>query len=293
MPALGIESGKMVVLAPDLAAPHTDQLWNAVLSHGGSMWAKFILGGDRPPYTPKIANVSMIGVNATVRSMDVETIAALRKLERRADGWWMAVESWVEVLSGQDIKRIGPAKQLWHNGTRLQFVPLNEEERLESALQAATPDVSGIANHGQMRASFIHAGNGQLPPDEWLFLRDARSLHRAGEYRRALIDVGSAAEVALARIVENELARKGMSADDIRSKFGNWDHKTLGQKARHVEDTLKLKKLPRDFKSVVVDRRNDAVHLRPTRKIDAERAIAKATKLVERATPLASLIPPA
>ncbi|TDY05203.1 hypothetical protein BCL50_3991 [Mycolicibacterium litorale] len=280
----------MVALAPDADRLSSDDLYNALLMRGGSMWARFILGGDGPLYEPRIANVSMLGVKATLRAADVADYESLRKLERRADDWWAAVTSWIEVLSGQDIKQIGPARQLWHNGTHLQFFPLNEQERLESAISAATPDVSGVVSSDQLRASFLHAGNGQLPPDEWLFLRDARSLHRAGEYRRALIDVGSAAEVALARIVENELADRSESPAFIAGKLSAMESLTLGQKIGYVEGHLKLRKLPPSFESVVLNKRNDAVHLRPTRKIDAERAIGKTTKLVERATPLASLL---
>lgn len=291
MPVLSIDSDRNATVdPPNLAGLQFDELWNSILTQSGSMWAKFITRGD-PPYKPAIGSLTTIGVTATL-SDDTDVANILRKMASVSDEWWTTATSWIEVLSGQDIKQIGPARQLWHNGTRLQFFPLNEEERRESAIQAATPDVTGIVNSEQMRASFIHAGNNKLPPDEWLFLRDARSLCRAGEYRRALIDVGSAAEVALARIVQNELAKKGESPAHIAGKLIKMEHMTLGRKMGFVEGHLKLRKLPRNFESVVLDKRNDAVHLRGTRKIDTERAIAKTRKLIERATPLASLIPP-
>jgi hypothetical protein len=294
MPYLGTDDyGRITAVPPDLVGLQFDELWNSVLTRSGSMWAKLILGSDGPPYRPEIAMIGTLGVTTIIRANDVGTNQTIRKMTRRSDDWWTTVTSWIEVLSGQDIKQIGPARQLWHNGTRLQFVPLNEEERHESAMRAFKPDVTGIVNSEQLRASFFHAGNDELPPDEWLFLRDARSLYRAGEYRRALIDVGSAAEVALARIVERDLTKKRKSAAYIAGKLNSMDRLTLGQKTGFVEDQLKLKKLPRNFKSIVLDKRNDAVHLRDTRKIDAKRAIAKTTKLVERATPLATLIPPA
>jgi hypothetical protein len=64
----------------------------------------------------------------------------------------------------------------------------------------------GILDPSQLQKVMDLVGNDLCPETEWLFIRDARSLLRAGDYRRAVIDAGSAAELALTELLRRRLA---------------------------------------------------------------------------------------
>src|SRR5271166_750768 len=292
MPSLSDLDGDMEVLPVQLTGLQLDELGKAMLTSSGSLWARLILGGEGPSYHPVFANITTIGISTEISIRDIRKNRTIRRITNASDEWWTTATSWIEVFSGQDIKQLGPARALWRSGNRLQILPLTELERLESLFAVAKPDVSGIVNLKRLRASFAQASDGALPPDEWLFIRDARSLYGAGEYRRAVIDVGSAAEVAITTLIRDKLARRGMSQSDISTAIARAATKTLGGKRTFYESELQLGRLPPRFQSLVIDVRNDAVHLnREIRKVDAKRAIAAGERLVTRVSPLAAFIP--
>lgn len=61
----------------------------------------------------------------------------------------------------------------------------------------------------------VTAAGDQAPPAEWLFIRDARSLLGAGQNRRAMIDAGTAAEVAMTNLIDRYLAAEEI-AEPVR-----------------------------------------------------------------------------
>ncbi len=63
----------------------------------------------------------------------------------------------------------------------------------------------------------ILAANGTQPPDEWLFIRDARSFDNAKQYRRAVIDACTAAELSRTTLIDNKFAADDTSAKDRKS----------------------------------------------------------------------------
>lgn len=293
MPNSATKDGDIEVLPVQLAGLQLDEFGRAIMTSSGMLWARLILGDEGPPYKPALANITTMGISTEISIRDIRKNRTIRRITRASDEWWTTVTSWIEVFSGQDIKQLGPARELWRSGNRLQILPLTEAETLESFYAVAKPDVSGIVNLKQLRASFAQAGDGALPPDEWLFIRDARSLYRAGEYRRAVIDVGNAAEVAITTLIRDKLARRGASQSEISNTIALAATKTLGGKRTFYESQLQLGMLPPRFQRLIIDTRNDAVHLnREIRKVDAQRAIAHAERLVKRVAPLAAFIPP-
>ncbi|WP_131811247.1 hypothetical protein [Mycobacterium kubicae] len=291
MPISRVDDGKLTIDAPELPGLQLDDLAK-VVTKVATTWARLINGIEGPPYEPALVNITQAGIIVEISIKDIQKNRTIQRVSKASDDWWTAVTSWIEVFSKQDIKQLGPARQLWRSGRRLQFFPLTEAERLESLFLAIKPDVSGVIDLKHLRASFAQAGEGVLPPDEWVFLRDARSLYFAGEYRRATIDVGSATEIALVTLIRKKLALKGMRQGDIAKEIARCETKTLGGKRTFYETTLGLGRLPQGFERFVLKARNDAVHMNRTiTKVDARRAIAHAEQLVKRAAPLAAFIP--
>jgi hypothetical protein len=57
------------------------------------------------------------------------------------------------------------------------------------------------------------------PPAEWLFIRDARSLLSAGDFRRAVIDACTAAELSVTALIDRKFDQPGTSPADREQRF--------------------------------------------------------------------------
>jgi hypothetical protein len=88
----------------------------------------------------------------------------------------------------------------------------------------------------------------------WTLLRDARALQNADQLRRAVIDAATAAELAATKRIDDLLAKE----TDPHRRQTLSEAKTLGGKARALRDVGD--ELPENFKTDLVDKRNDAVH---------------------------------
>jgi hypothetical protein len=318
MPVLDTKDKRMRIAPPSMTGIYLDDSEAESMSRGYG-WGS--LDWQEPPDIAAItlgtikldvARISKLGITTEIRANDLRKSTMLRKMDRASDQWWTAVTSWIEVLSRQHITRMGPEHKALSifpmDRDKLRALiayrislfnessSMTREERLERLaveFRAARSDITGIIDLAQLRASFLLAGRGEMPPDEWLFIRDARSLYRAGEYRRAVIDVGSAAELAIMRIIQDKLTRQHKTAAYIERQLVRAANYPLGRKKTLFETELNLGRLPPNFQPIVIDKRNDAVHVKAEiRQIDAKRAIAKTQKLVERAIPLSSLMPP-
>jgi hypothetical protein len=96
--------------------------------------------------------------------------------------------------------------------------------------------------------------SGQTPPPERLHLSDARSLHNDGQWRRAVIDAATAAEVAITSWLDNRLST---AEPDVKAALLNTPL-TLGR--LHRLYTQLGGTLPSDFDNLVVRPRNNAAH---------------------------------
>jgi hypothetical protein len=134
------------------------------------------------------------------------------------------------------------------------------------------------------------AANGTQPPYEWLFIRDARSLVSAKQYRRAVIDSGTAAELAFTALIDRQFAINGTSQQDRDQKFTN--HRGLYRLSQLLVDD-NAGTAPARLNEELGQPRNKAAHRGYVPSVaEAEAAIAKATEVVEQAHPLADLLPP-
>lgn len=177
------------------------------------------------------------------------------QLDDALSPWWDALSSWVEVVTGQDLANLGDRRpkqpqtfHLWAGNPDGTMRPL-------SMLFHGTvyPQVNALTSHG-LHGCLSAVARGQAPPPERLHLSDARSLHNDGQWRRAVIDAATAAEVAITSWLDNRLST---AEADVKAALLNTPL-TLGR--LHRLYTQLGGTLPRDFDRLVVTPRNHAAH---------------------------------
>lgn len=173
------------------------------------------------------------------------------------DPWWENVKTWLEIATNQRLAQVGhEADDPWNPNTRTSIWSVDEDGTRRKSLIGGTI-LQGSARVLAVSAEILQdclALAATTPPLAWTLLRDARALHDAGQYRRAVIDAATAAELAATTLIDGLL--KGTEPAK-RAKLIK-GHQTLGGK-RVLLETLGFK-LPDTFKTDLVDRRNVAVH---------------------------------
>jgi hypothetical protein len=146
-----------------------------------------------------------------------------------------------------------------------------------------------VLDKQQLQAAMDLAASGTPPQAEWLFIRDARSLLNAGEFRRAVIDACTAAELSVTALIDRKFDMDGMNQADRDQRFR--DHHGLSKLIR-LNNSLGASPLPRRLQQDVAEPRNNAAHQGAmSSDAEARAAILKAAEVVEIAHPLWSLAP--
>jgi hypothetical protein len=226
-------------------------------------------------------------------SNDDQFFAAADNFVSELDDWWTRFTSWVGILASQDFVRLGGysirgAKSgtlsMWTStadGKRAgrdvrQYFPQNRVpvDVLE------LPDLEGCVNATTRQ---------DPPPAEWLFIRDARSLLNAGDFRRAVIDACTAAELSVTALIDRKFDQAGTTQADREQQFSS-HHGLANLIALH--NSFRTGRLPRRLYDDVGAPRNECAHQGATSsEAEARAAILKATEVVELAYPLAGLVP--
>jgi HEPN domain-containing protein len=142
-----------------------------------------------------------------------------------------------------------------------------------------------VLDRDQLQRAMDLAGRTARPPAEWLFIRDARSLLRAGEYRRAVIDAATAAELTLTALLDRHFSAKSTDAAISEALLDR--SQTLGGRCKLVNELIPGK-VPARFQQEVTEPRNLAAHTgNMLTRQTGEAAVAKATELVEVVYPRA------
>lgn len=201
-------------------------------------------------------------------------------LDNLLSPWWDALSSWIEVATGQDLAKLGDRRpkqpqtfHLWSGNGDGTMRPL------AMAFHATGfPPSHPLPSHG-LQACLSAVAKGQAAPPERLHLSDARSLHNNGQWRRAVIDAATAAEVGITSWIDSNA--DAMVKEDLAKK-----PRTLGALWRFYEKLGGA--VPDDFQRLVVNPRNDAAHrgmaLTPEQSAAAIDAVAA---LLNATTPLA------
>ncbi|OBK02670.1 hypothetical protein A9W96_16395 [Mycobacterium sp. 1245852.3] len=216
------------------------------------------------------------------------------------DDWWTRFTSWVGIMTGQDFVGLGGDP-----GGITRAYPLFTWTTDQSGHRAgvqwryfAAPN-QGVPQ-SKLRLSDLQtcvaaAGN-QSPPAEWLLIRDARSLLRAGQSRRAVLDAGTAAELAMTTLIDKYLDDAHVSDSAVKSAFARFNNLVAKQE---VLKLLRPGLLPERTRADLIDLRNTASHGRgraghgwhEVTMEEAHTAVEIATAIVESAHPLGSLLP--
>ena len=131
------------------------------------------------------------------------------KFIQELEAWWSLVSTWISIFTKQDFVEIGKTRSGIRVGPIVTWNGDADGLRVNGSKETSIPNVNDkgveIVNHRTLLACTRLAANGTQPPDEWLFIRDARSLVNARQYRRAVIDAGTAAELAMTALIDPTL----------------------------------------------------------------------------------------
>ncbi|WP_228002459.1 HEPN domain-containing protein [Nocardia australiensis] len=244
--------------------------------------------------TPTYAHIKRCVVHSEVASNDGDEFkAAAQRFGDELAVWWSSVCDWLDILTLQD------------------FASLKRTQRsiLNDSVQMWSGDSAGIRKAGisyqvftggihqvevldahQLQAALDLAARGTQPDAEWLFMRDARSLLNAGEYRRAVIDACTAAELAVTSLIDRKFDDDGISKAERKREFDS--HHGLSKLTQLHKKRRASGKLPKRVVEEVGAPRNKAAHKGAClSRAEADTAIGTAAEVVSTAFPLSSIVP--
>lgn len=242
--------------------------------------------------TPRAVIVKRIRIAVDGVGDDTDKRRMADAVARAMPRWWGLASTWVEIIHGQDLSRLGPVTPGVHfNGTTL-WTQLDSDVVLSQVTYVgAQPGRYSMPSYAPMSPNdFQHcldlASNDSQPADAWLFIRDARSLKSGHDYRRAVLDAGVAAELAVTTLIRRHLASRSVDEEEIEGELQQRQHRSLGGRCSYWVNRCGGD-LPDDYRSRLIDTRNAATHegLAVSRS-EVEEAIKVATEIVEQAHPL-------
>lgn len=245
--------------------------------------------------SPISVHIVQCAVHSEVIATDDHSFktAATRFGDELAD-WWALVCDWLDVLTLQDFAGLGRAQrsiiddsvQMWSgdpNGIRragvnyqtmsggMNWVEVLDRQRIQAAMDLAASQSS--------------------PNIEWLFIRDARSLLNACEYRRAVIDACTAAELSLTSLIDRKFDLAGVTQAEREEQFSK--HHGLA-KLIELHNSFRTGKLPKRLYQDVGTPRNTAAHAGALlTESEGRAALIKAAEVVNLAYPLGAIAPSA
>jgi len=217
---------------------------------------------------------------------DTEFQHTLYHFEKDKRDWWSRLVEWIGVVTSQDLIELGrkPSNPHFYGITmRIDDVSNDQEPGFCSINFDDQPPLCGSPlTRAQLDRCMKLAGNTQRPPLAWLLLRDARSLYRSTEYRRAILDAGTATELALTALIDSYAARSGNPELVETMRNTQMLGPKLALALQYVPDSV-----PDHLRSRVIKPRNRATHEgEQTERGVAEFALNAATELIVNAYPL-------
>jgi hypothetical protein len=213
-------------------------------------------------------------------------------IQRGLKAWWECIEAWASAAVGWPLWPISRQivrheAQVWGPGED-GTVRMWPETRPGIAIGANTA-TRGF-NPQQVQRLLTIAGDSTgplMPPVEWELINDARAAIEVGHHRRAVIEAGTAAELALTGLIQQVLSE--VQPPGVPKALLD-RYKTLGSLAELYGRLGR--ELPKDFHRAVVNPRNDATHdgYKPTEN-QARDAVIASAEIVRRLLPLTDLLP--
>lgn len=214
---------------------------------------------------------------------------ARSKVVGEVESWWDLVSSWISIFTRQDFVEIGKTGSGIRVGPVITWCGNDKHQRVNGSRDTSIPVVNDTGvdrlDEATLRRCLKLGSNGEQPPDEWLFIRDARSLVNAKQYRRAVIDACTATELSLTALIDAKLIADGVSEKDRKKKFK--DHHGISNLTQLHKKVGAAGTLPKDLVKEVGTTRNKAAHAgyKPTLQ-ETDTAIKASVSVVEQAYPL-------
>jgi len=197
-------------------------------------------------------------------------------------GWVDCLAEWLEVVSTQDANRLGPRREALVHGEGVELWTVDDGilslPARPNRISITLADDQPISSVMWRRLVELASDRRSVPQCHRLLI-DARAWVRRNEQRRAVIDAGTAAELALNRLFDEKLEPL---EEGLRSAIKG-EHRTLG---RLIEVTADLLPIQREDLKHLVETRNGAVH-RNKPVCDAPRAVATAAAIAQFIEPVA------
>lgn len=240
--------------------------------------------GDAPE--SKAAWVSAIGLAVDAAPGTEQETA--NKLLDAIDGLWPTVCDWIEVVTRQIHSApgktliLGPHHPVWFKkGDEVKRL-YRRGDRVVEMPRTSGPDAPVALTIDWIAAVLGHAKTGP-PPTEWLLIRDARLAHHTGSRRVAVIDAATAAELAIAKMVRDEVAGVPDNVVELLLKGHRMLHAS-SQLLKNLGGTL-----PDSTQNLLIEPRNAAAHRGQVPSVkESYDALMLATEIVEAAYPLAA-----
>ena len=179
-----------------------DPQQNKEVTDDNFTWGVTVGFHDEPDGTqaPDFARVRRLHFETTITTTNYagNFFNARADLVRELEAWWAVLSSWISVFTRQDFVEIGKTRGGIRGGPIVTWSGDKDGYRVNATIDTSVPIVSDdveILDHRTLTGCMQLAANGTQPPDAWLFIRDARSLVNARQYRRAVLDAGTAAEL--------------------------------------------------------------------------------------------------
>jgi hypothetical protein len=208
---------------------------------------------------------------------------------RELESWWELTSSWISIFTKQNSVPIGKAGSGMRVGSIITWSGDDGSYRVNASIDTSRPVLSDagvdILDHRTLTACLTLAASQTQSPLEWLFIRDARSLAAAKEYRRAAIDACTASELSLTALIDNKFDANNIPAASRKAQFDA--HHGISKLTQLHKKVGAAGALPKRLVEDVGALRNKAAHrgYDPTPN-ETTLAIQTATAVVELASPL-------
>ncbi|MFC9472092.1 hypothetical protein ACFTS5_07860 [Nocardia sp. NPDC056952] len=278
-------------ITPILTAPDTQ--YEYAVQADGRFWG---IVSTRDGQYCRTAQISRLAYRFEVAGSESDVESVCREIEFSLKDWWLSLEAWLDIYTDLDL--LGHQRGTGGPPTRGHALtahvgdqPGDTAQRLtwKQRSQAAMPRPRAVnIPDSAVLARCLHlAGSGSLPPQGWLYLREARSWLKAGQTRRAVIDACTGAEISLSYQVRQHAKADPVVVDQLL------------EQCKGIADVVKV--LTRiggvtasrnSITTKLADVRNKAVHAGWEPDVEtAEQALAVATAVVDHAWPHAALCP--
>jgi hypothetical protein len=265
------------------------------LSDSGFEWGATsgFKNNDDGSQSPESARVRRWGFETTMDAVSGKFafFNARSEAVREIEVWWDLVSSWISIFTRQDFVEIGKTNSGIRVGPIVTWCGSDDQGRVNGSRDASIPIVNDVGvdrlDEATLSRCLALAANGTEPPDEWLFIRDARSLVNAKQYRRAAIDSCTAAELSLTALIDAKLTTDGTCDADRNKLFKS--HHGISRLTELHKKVGAAGQLPRRLVEEVGALRNKAAHRGYTPTIsETKKSIRTAASVVELAYPIAT-----